>query len=603
MKRLFFILLLPFLITAFGISGTSGDETVKAASEGSPVLSAQTVRNRILAGLESASPGSYLPGEVIVKFRDDTAGSRSVAVHQQIGAAVLRKLGGPGNAELVKIPRGMTVSEAVQQYMADPAVEYAEPNYIRHIQSTFPNDTYFSQQWSLNNTGQTMNAVPGADMDMPEAWDITTGSRDFVVAVIDTGVDYGHPDLGLNIWRNTDEIADDGIDNDSNGYIDDIIGWNFVDDDNDPLDDNLHGTHVSGIIGALGNNATGVTGVNWKVRIMPLKVCNANGGCTDADIADAVNYAADNGANVINASLAGHAYSQSVYDAINYAKGKDVLFVAAAGNGGGPFCNDGNANDDDLFRCYPASYNLDNIISVAASDQDDQFASFSNYGAISIDVVAPGNHTLSTWPTYLFPQGYDTLEGTSMASPHVAGLAALLMDYYRHFTIYQIKGLIETFVDRLPQFNGYVVSGGRINAYRALSSLLMPTGLIAITEAPSYIKLKWVDHATGEDSYGIERKAAGESVFSTIDTIPADSEEYTDTTVVAGTAYTYRVRAINSVGGSLYTNEATVTAVTGLTSSGGGGCSVTGRAVSDSTAAAGILLFILPAVVFYIRRK
>jgi MYXO-CTERM domain-containing protein len=549
-----------------------------------------SVQGRIISSLENASPDSYKPGEVIVKYRSGAVSTE--AVNGRIGAMSIRRLSGLQNTELVKLPEGMSVSEAVRMYMSDPDVEYAEPNYIRHIQSTIPDDTYFSQQWALHNMGNTMNSVPDADMDLPEAWDITTGSRDIVVAVVDTGIDYGHPDLGLNVWQNTDEIADNGIDDDLNGYIDDIIGWDFVSDTNDPLDDNLHGTHVSGIIGALGNNGIGVTGVNWYVRIMPLKVCDSGGACYDSDIAEAIDYAANNGADVINASLGGRSFSQTVLDAVWHAANKAVLFVAAAGN---------DTNDNDNAPFYPSGYDVWNVIAVAASDQDDMMASFSNYGATTVDVFAPGNHTLSTWPTYLFPQGYDTIEGTSMAAPHVSGLAALLMDYYRHFTTYQIEQTILTFVDKLPQFSGYVSTSGRVNAYRSVSSLLTPTGLTA--EPSGSITIRWVDNATGEDGYRIERKVSGTASYSEIATVGKDVSEYVDKSVTAGTSYTYRVRAYNTIGNSLYSNEATATAPEpGSTSSGGGGgCSVVDSGKSSGDA--GILLAGMLAAIFFLRAR
>ncbi len=555
-------------------------------------LTLQEVKNRVLATLESVSEDAYKPGEVIVKFREGVVQAQAVQLHRSLGAQVVRQINGLG-IELVRLPEGVSVKEAVQQYMADPSVEYAEPNYIYKIKDTFPNDTYFSQQWALHNTGQMLNAVPDADMDMPEAWDIATGSRDFIVAVIDTGVDYTHPDLALNIWINKNEVPDNGIDDDNNNYIDDIVGWDFVLDTNQPFDALYHGTHVAGIIGALGNNEMGITGVNWYVRIMPLKAGDENGLLYLDAILDAIHYAADMGADVINASYGGYAFSQSQYDAISYADSKGVLFVAAAGN---------ETNDNDLNPVYPASYDLPNIISVAASDQDDQFATFSNYGATSVDVVAPGNHTLSTWPTYVQPLGYETIEGTSMASPHVAGLAALLMDYYRNFDIYQIKATIESFVDKLPQFNGYVASNGRVNAYKALSSLLVPSGLVSTASDSTAVKLTWQDNATGESGYRIERKAEGEASFQQIATVGADTTEYTDTNVEAGKTYTYRVIAYNSIGESpQYSNETTITVPTTTISSGGGGCAIV---ASDTHTALDIGL-ILGAVIalLWLRRQ
>jgi len=531
-------------------------------------------KDKILAMAESMSKDAYVQGEVIVKFKQGILEKESSDIHRSIGAQVIRRIKRL-RIEVIKIPKDMTVIEAIKKYMENPAVEYAEPNYKRRI-LIIPNDPYFSQQWSLHNEGKMMNAVADADMDMPEAWDIKTGSKDFVVAVIDTGIDYGHPELGPNMWTNEDEIANNGIDDDNNGYVDDTIGWDFGDKNNDPMDNYGHGTHVAGIIGAVGNNGKGISGINWKIRIMALKVADENLEISDSNIIEAIDYAVKNGANVINASLGGYGYSQSMYDIISDADKKGVLFIAAAGN---------ETNDNDLKPIYPASYNLANIISVAASDQDDQLADFSNYGKKSVHVVAPGNHTLSTMPRDRYTTGYDTWEGTSMAAPHVAGLAALLMDYYRHFDIYQIKKLIINFVDKLPQFNEYVSSGGRVNAYNSISALLKPENLTS-EAVDSKVKLKWIDKATGEEGYKVERKAEGESSFQVIATVkPTDTQVITATTVEPNTmefvdnnvevkkSYTYRVRAFNSIGYSEYSNETTIVVPSG--GGGGGGCSVT----------------------------
>jgi subtilisin family serine protease len=595
---------------SFGTGTDGGGSTITVTSEESP--SPEEIQARILSALAAASPDSYRPGEVIVKFKPGTARSESLGAHAMVGAQSVKTLENV-RAEVVKLPEGVDVGEAVEFYMENPQVDYAEPNYIANIDLTFPNDTYFYFQWSLHNIRQTVNGVLDADIDMPQAWDISTGSRDFIVAVIDTGADLGHPDLALNIWVNEEEIQDDGIDNDGNGFIDDTVGWDFVNQDNIPFDDNLHGTHVSGIIGALGNNGRGVTGVNWEVRIMVLKVCNSVGSCSFADVADAILYAVNNGAHVMNASLGGTAFSQTLQDAVKEADKNEVLLVASAGN---------STLDNDLIPSYPASFHFPNIIAVAASDQDDQFASFSNFGATSVDVVAPGNHTLSTWPLDIFPAGYDWIEGTSMAAPHVSGLAALLMDYYRHFTYRQIRKTIMTFTDRLPQFEGYVSSNGRINASKAIRSLLRPTGLTAevidkttaVTAAVTskWVRLLWTNNADGEDGYTIERKTPGQP-FSEIASVARDTEEYIDMTAQDGMTSTYRVRAFHSFGESMYSNQASATlpdtpgtpgtATPLFGSGGGGGCSVTSAPVSSETALADVALLFLPALILLLRRK
>jgi len=262
-----------------------------------------------------------------------------------------------------------------------------------------PGDPSYGALWGLHNTGQT-GGTPDADIDAPEAWDIHKGSSDVVIAVIDTGVVCNHTDLndGIhnNIWTNDVEVnGTPGFDDDDNDYVDDFCGWDFVGEDNDPTDYNTHGTHVSGTIAAIGDNATGITGLNWYASIMPLRIFGAFGFGDTAKSIEAILYAAKNGAQVINASWGGGDFSQALYDAISFANDKGCLFVAAAGNGGA----DGIGDDNDLIPFYPASYDLPNIISVAATDHNDDLASFSNYGATSVDVAGPGVSILSSIPT------------------------------------------------------------------------------------------------------------------------------------------------------------------------------------------------------------
>ena len=284
-----------------------------------------------------------------------------------------------------------------------------------HGSQTLPNDTYFNLEWGLHNTGQTIQGQVGiadADIDCPEAWDLSTGNASFVIADIDTGMQWTHPDLDGNVWSNPGEIAGNGIDDDGNGYIDDTRGWDFYSVDNNPDDGDGHGTHTAGTIGAEGNNGIGVVGVNWQCKIMPLRFLGPFGGST-SDAILAVNYAAAKGVRVSNNSWGGGGFSQGLFDAINAAKAVGHVFVAAAGN-------NGSNNDSSPF--YPASYNLDNLISVAATDNRDNRASFSNYGAVSVDLGAPGVNVASTYTA----SGYAYLSGTSMATPHVTGVVALV---------------------------------------------------------------------------------------------------------------------------------------------------------------------------------
>ena len=270
----------------------------------------------------SYSRPRYVQGEILVKYRFHVSASTIRSFHDRLGASTIRAFRYTG-IQHVKLPPAMSVETALEVYRGNPDVVYAEPNYIRYLNATTPNDSLFSRLWGLNNTGQSVNGTSGtagADVDGPEAWDVTQGSNTVVIAVMDTGVDYNHPDLAGNIWSNPGEVAGNTLDDDNNGYVDDIRGWDFVDDDNDPVDVQGHGTHVSGTIAAVGNNAIGVTGVCWQAKIMPLRTFDAfGGGATSARIIAAIGYAVNKGAKVINASFGGPDYSQAEYDALSSA--------------------------------------------------------------------------------------------------------------------------------------------------------------------------------------------------------------------------------------------------------------------------------------------
>lgn len=333
--------------------------------------------------LEKLKKEEFVSGEVLVKFKKNIN-------EKSIEGISFKKIGTKFNIYHIKLKGGVSVEEAIEKYKNDPNVEYAEPNFIRHL-CLVPNDTRFTEQWGLDNTGQTVNGVAGksdADIDAVEAWGIGTGNNDIVIAVIDTGVSGDHPDLTDNMWVNSDEIHGDWVDNDRNGYIDDYSGWDFVDGDNSPFDYEGHGTHVAGIIAAAGNNSKGISGVNWTARIMPIKIFSPD-GATSSDIIKAVNYAIDNDADVINAGFGGDEFSQAERDAISASNSAGLLFIAAAGN---------DSVDNDTYPSYPASYDVPNIIAVAASGQDDALAYFSNYGSVSVDVASPGENIYSAVP-------------------------------------------------------------------------------------------------------------------------------------------------------------------------------------------------------------
>ncbi len=335
-------------------------------------------------------------------------------------------------------------------------VALAEPDYIAHAIAT-PNDPSFTQLYGLHNTGQT-GGVADADINAPEAWAITTGSRTVRVGVIDTGIDHTHPDLAANMWTNPGEIAGNNIDDDGNGYVDDVRGWDFVNDDNNPMDDNRHGTHVAGTIGGVGGNSLGVVGVNWQVSLVGLKFLSGSGSGTHSDAVEAVAYATTLGLELTSNSWGGGGYSQALYDAIADANTAGRLFIAAAGN---------SSRNTDTSPNYPSGYNLPNIIAVAATDHADQLAYFSNYGASTVDLAAPGVNTLSTTPGGT----YQSLSGTSMATPHVAGAAALLWAHRPSLTATDIKSALLVSVDTKAHLLTKTVSGGRLNVHSALLSL------------------------------------------------------------------------------------------------------------------------------------
>jgi subtilisin family serine protease len=370
------------------------------------------------------------------------------------------------------------LDKIISDYENDPRFEYVERDSIITLpdvkttsptpenlaaitpQITTPNDPYYPQRlWGLNNTGQT-GGTPDADIDAPEAWDIQRGDPNLVIGVIDTGVDYNHPDLVDNIWTNPGETAGDGIDNDGNGYIDDVRGWDFAYGDNDPMDGHSHGTHVAGTIAGKGNNGVGVTGVAWQGKILPLKLFSDSGDSRTSDAILALNYATAKGVKLTNNSWGGGPYSQGLYDAINSAGQQGALFIAAAGN---------NGSNNDITPHYPASYDLPNIISVAATDHNDALSIFtppraSNYGLTSVDLGAPGSHIYSTTPGGI----YDYKSGTSMASPHVAGAAALVWAQNPTWSAQEVKNRLLQTTDPNPALSGLTVSGGGLNLYNAL---------------------------------------------------------------------------------------------------------------------------------------
>lgn len=595
-----------------------------------------TAERIVLSNIENSI---YRGDQLLVKFKAGVKAAASVRTHESLGAHISKRFSAVPNLELVDLHGETSVARAVQQYMSDPSVEYAEPNYIREI-AAIPNDIYFEQQWGLFNTGTFAGGTTGASIHAPGAWDISTNS-DVVIALVDTGIDYTHDDLRANIWSNIDEECTDGIDNDFNGYVDDCRGWDFSScelfdelggcvsakfQDNDPMDDNGHGSHVAGIAGAVGDNAIGIAGVLWDVQLMPVKFQNAEGIGTVADEIEAIQYAINNGASIINASFGGLTFSQAESDAITAADNAGVIVVASAGNGGGDDIGDNN----DVIPHYPSSYPQTNIIAVAATDQDDLRASFTNFGAQSVDVAAPGVFILSTiiansefaLCTGNPFAGMDFCSGTSMAAPHVSALAGLLYSYYTHFSYNQVRSTILGFVNTIPSLDGIVATNGRVNAFKSMSSLLNPTDLVASASSATNIVLEWRDNAGGEDGYIIERDA-GNGFIQIADTgsgtiLTADEEvenviSFTDEGLSPEMTYSYRVRAYNGIGNSpAYSNSASATTLPEpepepsplpRKSGGGGGCSVRGHGDRDFVNTADIILIIMPLVYLTIVRR
>lgn len=422
-------------------------------------------------GVALADDMEFVEGEVLVQFKPGNTPTAQLQKLHNIDSAL--QLNTPGLQHMqeensVNLPskldriyevtaeQGDTTEELVHSLEADPRVAIAEPNYIYEL-TEVPNDTGFANLWGMDNSGA--GGVADADIDASDAWDLRTDASSVVVAVIDSGIDYTHPDLVDNMWVNPGEVAADGIDNDGNGYIDDIYGWDFFNGDSNPYDDNSHGTHVAGTIGAVGNNAQGVAGVAWNTQLAALKVCGANGACSTSAILNAVLYAASMEIPLSNNSYGGGGYSSIMQGAID-ASGANAghLYIAAAGNA---------ANNNDITPFYPASYQSDYIVSVASTTKSDVLSSFSNYGATSVDIAAPGSSIYSTTPGGL----YAYKSGTSMATPHVAGAAALTLGYAPTLTPLELRNTLITTGDVLDSLNGRVVNNSRLNVYSALLAL------------------------------------------------------------------------------------------------------------------------------------
>jgi subtilisin family serine protease len=434
-----------------------------------------------IAVSHASTPATSRPGELLVRFEPGAAQTRALSA---LDAKVLERLPLQGLVR-VKLEPGTSLAAAEAAFERRPEVRYAQPNHRYRLMAT-PDDPSYPSLWGLNQPSD-------ADIDAPEAWDLTTGNAQLTVAVVDTGIDYNHPDLQSNIWTNDDPI--DGVDNDANGKVDDLRGWNFVTNTNNPADDHSHGTHVAGTVGARGNNTTGITGVNWVVKLMALKAADATGLFDDVDIVAAFAYACANGAKVINGSFGGDAYSQAIHDAIEACPA--ALFVFAAGN---------DSADNDVVPSYPCNDPAKNVVCVAATSSSDNLASFSNHGGI-VELAAPGDVIFSTLPGGT----YGNKSGTSMATPHVAGAAALVLAHRPTLTPVEVRRALMLSTDRKASLFGYVETG-RLNVARALTQDITPPTVPGISSTtPVGV---WTNSSTISVSWGGASDQAGIGGYS-----------------------------------------------------------------------------------------
>lgn len=421
------------------------EESVLKAQAGQP----ETIQSRNI----------MIADHVMIRLNPEVERVKLEALVQSQGLTIRKAMKMPGcylvsipDESIAALPRLLTLLGQEKNL-----IRYVEPDYVVRSQQTLPNDPSFGLLWGLNNS-----STPAADISAPQVWDLTTGDTQVVIGDIDTGMDYNHPDLASNIWHNTAETLN-GLDDDGNGYIDDVRGWNFAADNNAPMDGNGHGTHTAGTMGAVGNNGIGVAGVNWRCQLMPVKFLDNSGNGLISDATDALHYVADlrrRGVNIriTNNSWGGGEFSATFRDAVVEQAALGILFIAAAGN---------NYQNNDKTPFYPASYSISNILAIAATDSHDALAYFSHYGLNSVHLGAPGVDTYST----LNGARYGYMSGTSMATPHVSGTAALLWNLWPAARAEDIKDALMKGVDVIPSLAGKTITGGRLNARNSVDAL------------------------------------------------------------------------------------------------------------------------------------
>jgi thermitase len=451
------------LIAAFAGQFRKWQKQWKSATRIMPVASEEYVgfdRDEVDEGATPTIP------EVLVKFRAGISETAIKEITDKLNDRVEDEIESVSGLAAIDDLDNDEAESIAAQYRALPEVEYAEPSYeisLDHTGGGFkhlhPNDPRFAEQWALANDGSN-GGKEGADIGAMRAWATTTGSEEIVVAVLDSGVDYTHTDLVNNIWVRP-PIIKQYVDRNV-GSIDDVSGYNAIENSGDPMDENGHGTHCAGIIGAEGGNQIGISGVNWKVKIMPLKFMNRGGFGNTKDAIEAINYVIDRkraGINVrvISASWGSTMRSRALEDVIRKAYEADIIFVAASGNA--------SANTDRSPH-YPSSYNIGNVVSVAALNRNDELASFSNFGSKSVHIAAPGANILSTW----LGDEYEEKSGTSMATPVVSGVAALVLSKRPKLTVDELRAILLKSVDKVSSLSGKTATGGRISASKAVGS-------------------------------------------------------------------------------------------------------------------------------------
>ena len=423
----------------------------------------------ILASSSALAAADYVPGQIIVKLRDN-ASLKSLGINaQKLNVDI-------GNFAVLTINHKESLQGAIDRLNQDPSVEYAEPNFIYKAigvrENSLTADPQFSSLWGLHNTGNnepaggrgnsSSSGVAGADINAINAWKLTKGSRDIKIAVIDTGVDYNHQDLRANMWTNTAEAnGKPGVDDDGNGYIDDIHGYDFANNDGDPMDGNGHGTHCAGTIAAEHDNNIQVAGVMAEASIVAIKFLTDQGSGSTADAIKAIDYATKVGVDIMSNSWGGGGFSQALKDAIVRAEKAGIVFTAAAGN---------SAQNNDSTPHYPSNYDVSNIISVAAHNYNDGLASFSCYGQKTVHVAAPGRNILSTVPG----NKTDVFSGTSMATPHVTGVVGLYLAYHGKTDPEQVKNELMASSVYGAAYGRKIIGGGRVDAYNFLSGIKTP---------------------------------------------------------------------------------------------------------------------------------